>query len=203
METRKPADSRTDILGLLCAAPRTAAELAAGLGISAQAVRKALAGLEAEGLVEYERVRREARKPVHEYRITHHGEAWLSQAYLPLLQRLLEAEEARNPAGTVEALLREAGRRLAPGGERPRGDPAARAQAAAAMLRGVGGITSAVQADGHVEIRCTCCAIGAVVAQHPLACKAMESMLAEYLGLSVRERCERGERPRCRFVLAE
>ena len=39
---------------------------------------------------------------------------------------------------------------------------------------------------------------------HPGTCQAAESLIAELVGVPVRERCDRGERPRCCFdLLAE
>ncbi len=66
MQTSRPRDSRREILAILCTARRTVPDLAAELWISTQAVRKSLARLEEDGLVRYERVRRDAKKPVQE-----------------------------------------------------------------------------------------------------------------------------------------
>ena len=40
---------------------------------------------------------------------------------------------------------------------------------------------------------------------HPEACRMVETLIAELAGVSVRERCERGAKPRCCFevTLAE
>ena len=195
--------SRREILTLLCVARRTAAELAEAMGISTTAVRKSLAGLEADGLVRYERVGRGAKKPLHEYRITELGELALSRAYLPLLKSLLQVQAERLDAGVVEEIVREAGRRLSPAGKRPEGTLAERAEAAALMLRGMGADATAQEEGGRLTLRCTCCAISAVVAEHPVACKAMEALLSDQLGTPVRERCDRSERPSCRFELME
>jgi DeoR family transcriptional regulator, suf operon transcriptional repressor len=202
MRIPRPKYSRGEILAILCTGRRTADELAAELEISSPAVRKSLARLEEEGLVEYEPVRRSARKPAHEYRITPLGELSLSRAYLPFLQKLLEAQEAQLPAELVEATLRLAGRRLAPDGERASGDLASRAESATALLGSLGALASVGEGGGMTTIQCSCCAIGAIVVDHPLACKAMEAMLSEYTGLSARERCDRSGRPRCRFELS-
>ena len=108
--------------------------------------------------------------------------------------------EARLGPGETEAALREAGRGLAPPG-RPAGDLSERVAAAIGFLRSLGGFAVAGQSEGQHVIRCTCCAIGAVVAEHPLACRGMASMLQDVVGAPVRERCDRTARPACRFEL--
>ena len=199
MRISRPKYSRGEILAILCTGERTADELAEELGISSPAVRKSLARLEEDGLVRYDAVRRSAKKPAHVYRITATGELSLSRAYLPLLQKLLRAQEARLSSLEVEEMLRATGRSLAP--DRP-GDGmelGARLEEAVSLLRGLGATASTSEEEGVLAIRCGCCAIAAVVAEHPLACKAMEAMLSEYVGHPMVERCDRSGRPSCRF----
>jgi predicted ArsR family transcriptional regulator len=44
--------------------------------------------------------------------------------------------------------------------------------------------------------------LAAVVRQHPKVCKALEAMIGELAGVTVREHCDRSdERPRCCFQL--
>lgn len=192
--------TRGEILARLCAEPHTVAQLAEALGINRNSVRDHLLRLGDEGLVEHQVVRRGVGKPAHEYRLTTEGAVRLSRAYLPLLNQLLRVVQARLGAGETEAALREAGRGLAPPG-RPEGDLGERVAAAIGFLRSLGGFAVAEQSDGRHVIRCTCCAIGAVVAEHPLACRGMASMLEDFVGTPVRERCDRSARPACRFEL--
>lgn len=193
--------TRGEILTRLCAAPHTVAQLAEALGINRNSVRDHLLRLADEGLVEHQVVRRGVGKPAHEYRVTAEGEARLSRAYLPLLNQLLRVLHARLGPGETEAVLREAGRGLAPD-DRADGDLGERLAAAVAYLRGLGGFAMlGAQPDGAPVIHCSCCAIGAVVAEHPAACRGMAAMLEEYLGQPVRERCDRTGRPTCRFEL--
>ena len=192
--------TRGEILSRLCVAPQTVAQLTETLGISRNSVRDQLLRLAGDGLVQHEVVRRGVGKPAHEYRLTPEGEMRLSRAYLPLLNQLLRVMEARLGPGETEAALREAGRGLAPP-QRPEGDPGERLAAAIEFLRGLGGVAVAEESDGQHVIRCTCCAIGAVVTEHPLACRGMASMMEEFVGMPVRERCDRSARPACRFEL--
>ena len=190
--------TRGQILARLCAEPHTVAQLAEALGINRNSVRDHLLRLGDEGLVEHQVVRRGVGKPAHEYRLTPEGEMRLSRAYLPLLKQLLRVVEARLGPGETEAALREAGRGLAPA-ERPEGDLGERVAAAIEFLRGLGGVAVAEHSNGRHVVRCSCCAIGAVVTEHPLACLGMASMLEDFLGTPVRERCDRSGRPACRF----
>jgi hypothetical protein len=57
------------------------------------------------------------------------------------------------------------------------------------------------QADGMVRIRGFGCLLAAAVQGRPQVCRAMETLLAEFLATPVRECCERGERPRCCFEI--
>jgi predicted ArsR family transcriptional regulator len=43
------------------------------------------------------------------------------------------------------------------------------------------------------------CPMAAVVSHQPVLCRALESLLAEFLGAPVRACCDHGERPRCCF----
>jgi predicted ArsR family transcriptional regulator len=195
-----PGATRGAILARLCQAPLTATQLAEALGISRNSVRDQLLRLAEEGLIQHEVVRRGVGKPAHEYRLTPDGEMRLSRAYLPLLMQLLRVVEGRLGPRKTEDVLREVGRGLAPA-ERPRGDAGERMAAGAAYLRRLGGFAVAEQSDGRHVIRCACCAIGAVVAEHPAACRGVAAMLEEYVGEPVAERCDRTGRPACRFEL--
>lgn len=198
---RERIDTRTEILRLLCTANRTVTDLARALGISRNAVREHLLRLADEELVRYEAVRRGVGKPAHEYELTSDGELALSRAYLPMLRQLLNVLERQLPAEAVEAMLRRTGQQLAPPSPRPDRDLRKRAEAAVAILSRFGGSAAVVDEAGHTTIQCSCCAIGALVVDHPLACKAMEALLAEYLGVPVQEQCDRSPRPHCRFDL--
>lgn len=196
---RNHRGSRREILVHLCAGERTVAELAAELAISRNAVRKNLEQLEQDGLVGHETVRRGVGKPAFVYRVTPDGEVVLSRAYLPLLRELLDVLRPRMPSAALEDVMRQAGGRLALRDGPPDGDGHERIEAAAELLRSLGGVAFARNDGDGSRIECTCCAIGAIVGDHPLACKAMEALLSEYTRLPVREDRDRTARPRCRF----
>lgn len=190
--------SRREILVLLCAAHRRVGELARALGISESAVRVHLRALEEEGLVRHETVRGSVGKPAHEYRLAPAGEALLSRAYLPFLQRLLEGLRSRLDPAETERLFRAAGSRLVPP-DRPRGGVRARADEAVRLLGDLGGVGYVEQEEAELVIRGRCCPLAALVSEHPLACTALEAALTEFIGEPVHADCDVRERPRCRF----
>jgi predicted ArsR family transcriptional regulator len=197
------ASTRGQVVALLRRASRTVEELARALGLTDNAVRAHLAALERDGLVRQEGVRRGAGKPAFAYDLTPDAERLFPKAYAPVLGQLLALLAERLGAAEAEALLREAGRRLAVGARSPAGDPRARLAAAVATLNGLGGLAEVVEAeDGGLAIQGYSCPLAAVAADHPAACALAESLVSELAGVPVRERCERGERPRCRFVVA-
>jgi predicted ArsR family transcriptional regulator len=192
-------NTRGKLLALLCSGNRTTGELARELGISANGVRGHVARLEQEGLVEHQVVRRGVGKPAHEYRLTPSGEVSLSRAYLPLLDQLLAALEARWSGAEVEAVLRSAGHALASWHPPARGSLVERAESTLGLLSGLGGMGYIKEEDGILVIHGACCPIGAIAPEHPLACRAIEAMLSAFMGVPVHESCDRTGRPSCRF----
>lgn len=200
-EHAQVGDTRGKLLALLCSGDHTAGELAQELGITANGARGHLARLEAEGLVERRVARRGVGKPAHEYHLTAEGSLRLSRAYLPLLSALLSVMDGRAGAEDEETLLRQAGRTLALQHARPEGVLRERVDAAAGLLRELGGITIVREETDAFWIEGACCPLRAVVPDHPLACKAVEAMLEEYSGAPVREQCEKQDPPTCRLLI--
>ena len=106
--------TRGQVLGLLRRGSRTVDELAAGLGLTDNAIRAHLATLERDGLVRQEGQRRgpKAGKPALVYEPTPEAELRLSRAYAPVLAALLEELVDRLPDQETESLLAAVGRRL-------------------------------------------------------------------------------------------
>jgi predicted ArsR family transcriptional regulator len=194
--------TRGQIVVLLRRSPRTVEELAQALGLTDNAIRNHLGALQRDGLVRQEGVRRGggAGKPAVLYELRPEAAPLLSRAYPPVLAAVMEQLVAQLPADQSEAVLREAGRRLARsvGGQAP-GDPDARVRAAAGVLVALGGDVDVTAIEGGREIRGAGCPLSAVVSQRPELCLAVESMLAEVAGAPVRMRCRHGPRPSCCF----
>jgi predicted ArsR family transcriptional regulator len=123
--------------------------------------------------------------------------------YVPLLTQLVDVFANGLPARQVDALLREAGRKLA--GElssgRPSGPLRSRVVAASDLLNQQLGALTHVEQNGGYVIRGEGCPLSALTGKHPAVCRAMESLVKEFAGASVRECGERAERPRCCFEI--
>jgi predicted ArsR family transcriptional regulator len=191
------------VLALLRRASRTVDELARALGLTDNAVRAHLATLERDGLVRQEGLRRGAGKPAYAYDLTPAAERLFPSAYGPLLDQLLAVLAERLPSDQVEAILRQTGRRLAATAPPapPAADLRARVERALALLDSLGGLAELEEREGKYVIQGYRCPLAAVVPDHPAACLLAEALLADAVGAPVRECCERGERPCCRFEI--
>ena len=198
--------TRGQIVALLRRGSQTVEDLARALGLTDNAIRSHLSTLERDGLVRQDGVRRGqgAGKPATLYEIHPEAEPLFSRAYAPVLGALLDELAEQLPAKRTEALMQGVGRRLAGEiGRAPAGNLAARVDAAVALLNALGGEAQAERRDGMHLIRgCGGCPLSAATARRPELCAALETLLSEYIGAPVRERCERGERPRCGFEVA-
>lgn len=192
-------DTRTRLLRLLRSTPRPVAELADALGITPNAVRTHVAALERDGLVRAAADRRATGgKPARVYELTPQGEELFPKAYdvlLGELVRTLREEDGEEPA--IER-MRRVGRRLG-AGHRADGDPAARVDAAAGLLRTIGASVTVVPEEDGWSIRADGCLFSSVVPDAPDVCAMAEALVGEVSGLSVRECCDRSGRPRCAF----
>jgi predicted ArsR family transcriptional regulator len=194
---RTLSGTRGRIVALLRREDRTVTELALELGLTDNAVRTHLTALEGDGLVErLAAARRGVGKPPVVYRATAAAHGLLPKGYAPVLAAVLDALRERMSPEELEAMLRAAGAE-AGGGVAP-GDLRERVNAAVELLGRLGG-DGVVSTEGPLEIRGYSCPLGAVVPRHPELCALAESLVSAVVGVPVREDCERGERPRCRF----
>jgi predicted ArsR family transcriptional regulator len=197
--TEKRANStRGRIVALLRRSRRTVSELAEALTLTDNGVRVHLTALERDGLVEQvATVRQGVGKPAHLYGLTREGEVLLSRAYAPALDLVVGAMEERLGAEETAELLRRAGQGVAAPAV---GTLRERMEAAAALLVSLGGDVEVEEGpDGVLRLRGHGCPLGAVVAGHGEACRLAEGMVERVVGVPVRECCEKGERPSCRF----
>lgn len=200
---RMRESTRGRVVALLRRTARTVSELAGELGLTANAVRLHLSGLERDGLVEPCGTRREwTGKPAVVYRATAAAETLYPKPYDVVLAELLTVLEEQREAGEVEALLREAGRRLGAATEGGSPDLRSRVERAAAALTELGGLAEVEEdADGY-RIQGYSCPLAALTSSHPLTCALAQSLVSELVGAPAAECCERGERPRCAFRIA-
>ena len=204
LDRRAAESTRRRIVSLLRAGPRTVEELAQLVGLTDNAVRPHLVALERDGIARQAGSRRGegAGKPAIVYELHPDAEPMLSRAYAPVLAALLEVIGEALPPREARKVLRETGRRLAAGaGGQARGDLAARARAAAAVLTALGGDVEVEPKRGSVTLRGAACPLATAVRRSPIVCHAIESLVGEISGAEVSEQCDRTERPHCCFLL--
>ena len=200
--TTDRGDTRSRVVHVLRRGPATLDDLVNELGLTRTAVRLQLAVLERDGSVVRRGMRRGRTKPSHVYELTTQAEQRLSRAYIPVLTQLLHVLAARLSSAEFDAVMRDVGRELLAGQPRPRGPLKARAQAASDLLNELGGLTDVSEEGPDLMIRSHGCPLAAAAIHHPETCNAMESLVTEFVGATVRQRCDRTDRPRCRFLIA-
>jgi predicted ArsR family transcriptional regulator len=192
-------------VSLLRGGSGTVNDLASSLELTDNAVRAHLLTLERDGLVRQSGVQRGPRKPHFSYELTAEAERLFPKAYDALLNQLIAALKGRLEPDVLEEVLREVGRSLAArhsSGQTP-AELEARLQNALEVLKALGGSPSLDREGGRLVIRSGGCPLSAAVVEHPEVCGLAESLVAEIVGLPVREHCVRGESPKCRFEVGE
>ena len=198
--------TRGRVVLLLRRGERTVNDLAAALGLTDNAVRAQLVALERDGLVTDTGTQPGARRPHVTYALTAEAERLFPKAYEPVLCELLAVLGRRLTPQRLDGALRAVGRRLGGRFDRPAsGAPLReRVRAAVGVLGELGGLADVEEDDGgRVAIRGYSCPLRAAVDAHPGACRVAEGLLGEIVGAPVRERCDKGESPRCRFEVSE
>jgi predicted ArsR family transcriptional regulator len=193
---------RGRIIALLRRGASTVEELAAALGVTDNAVRAHLQRLESERVVVATGSRQGpgAGKPATTYQVATDAEASLSSAYAPVLSALLQTLAERTPPEELDALMREAGRRLGPA-EPKGGSLDSRVRAAAALLASLGSELDVERTPEGFLLRGFACPLAAAVRGEPSACHAVEALVGAVVGVPVRERCDRSAGARCRFEI--
>ena len=189
------------IVKLLRGDASTVNELAGALGLTDNAVRAHLLSLERDGLVLQSGTQRGSRKPHFAYELTPDAERLFPKAYDVLLNRLISVLKGQLPPDAVAELLRAVGRSLAETqvAGQPGDDLERRLASAVQVLEAIGGSARVVSEDDHLFIRSSSCPLAAAVAEHPEVCRLAEALVAEIVGVTVHERCDREQSPQCRF----
>jgi predicted ArsR family transcriptional regulator len=197
------ASTRGRVVTLLRRSGRTVEELAQALGLTDNGVRAHLATLERDGIVQQQgTVSRGSGKPAYVYELTPEAEAIFPKAYRPVLGQLLDIMVERLGPEETEALLRAVGRRMADGRTVPADGLRTRLEVCVTVLGELGGLAELEEHDGAFVVRGYSCPLTAVVPGHPEVCRLVETLLTALANAPVRERCDRGESPRCCFEVA-
>jgi len=203
-DSRFHDSTRGKIVALLRRGARTVEELAGELALTDNAVRLHLGTLERDGVVAAKGVRRGGGvgKPATEYEIAAAAEPGFSQAYIPFLTSLLASVGEKLGSTELRALMRDVGRRLAAGNPGVSGDPKAQAERASQILNALGGVTTVEKEGNRYAIKGCSCPLSVAVNERAEVCLAVQTMLRDVTGLTVKEDCDRSERPRCHFVVS-
>src|SRR5512142_79919 len=164
------ASTRGQIVMWLRRGSRTVNDLAEVLGLTDNGVRAHLAGLERDGLVEQEGVRRGIGKPAYVYRLTPEADALFPKAYAFLAGLLLEELRARTGDEGFPAALHELGRRTGEAVGVQGSDAVERLGGALAVLATLGGEADVTRQNGRSEVCAHGCALSAVVSEEPRVC---------------------------------
>lgn len=195
--------SRGRIVTLLQQGELTVEEIAVKLGLTTNAIRAQLTGMERDGVIWRVGRRPGATRPSHVFQLTPEVEQLLSRAYVPLLSQLVDVFATALPAEQLNGLLRKAGKGLAEGlpSRGSTGSLVDRVNAASQILNEQLGALTTVERNGGYVIRGMGCPLSALTGKHPAVCLAMESLVTEIVGSPVHERCDRASRPRCCFEI--
>jgi predicted ArsR family transcriptional regulator len=198
------ASTRGKILALLRAKHQTVNELAEALEVTDNGVRSHLTSLERDGLIHPLGVRPGFRKPHVLYSLTAEAESLFSTAYGPLLHHVLTVIRRRLSSQEWRASLREVGRTAGKEHlDQLKGKTRSqRIESALEALNELGGDASIQAGGGKLTIYGNGCPLSAATAHHPEACLIVEGLLSEIIGIPVKERCQHGDAPRCRFEIS-
>ena len=203
-KTGEGKGTRGRLLALLRERTWTVDDLAARLGLTDNAVRFHLDALERAGTVEKGPLRHSGGvgQPAVLYSLTATGEEAFSRAYAPVLIAFLEELRERMTTPQLLAFLKRIGKRLAPMSADPRVSFAARVDSASQLLNALGGVTEVEKQGTSYHIVGRACPLSRAVEADHCVCAAVTSLVAEVVGASVTERCDRSERPRCCFEIS-
>lgn len=196
--------SKRAVLTLVRGGPIAIPEIAAGTGLSPNAVRFHLDSLEAEGLIEAagKRAATGPGKPAVMYMATAEADLTFSRAYAPVLAACVAELRGVMSARELTAFLHRVGKRLGSAAAARNKPLSARVRAASEFLNAVGGLTSVTRTAKGYQIIGRGCPLSAVVEREPCACQAVEGLVTEIVGRRAVERCDRTNRPSCCFEVS-
>lgn len=194
------ATTRGQVVLLLRRGFGTVDELARELDLTDNAVRAHLAALERDGLVVQSGLRRGVGKPAYAYALTPEAERFFPKPYGTVLGFLLDAIAARLAPEALADLFRDVGRKLVGNRAAPDEPLRSRVEGAVALLDDLGGQADVEERDGGFVIRGRSCPLAEAVRESPDACRLAEAMLADAIGVPVRQACDPAV-PRCCFEI--
>ena len=171
------------LLELKKAQPATAKELAGVFGVSANAIRRHLKELEAEGLVVYGREQRGTGAPTYTYRLSENGEALFPKQYSEALKHALTFIAQNSGREKVREMFAE---RFKAYSEQLRTELAdatleEKVEAVVKLLTQQGFMAAWTEESGEVRLAQHNCAVRDAAEQFPEICAAEADFLREIL----------------------
>jgi predicted ArsR family transcriptional regulator len=201
LDNRFFGSTRGRIVSLMRGATKTVNELAEELELTDNAVRAHLLSLERDGLIRQSGLQRGVRKPHFSYELTDEAEHLFPKAYDALLNQLIVVLKGRLTPKALKEVLRDVGRSL--GRNQSAGakskDLETRIGKGLLALEAIGGAARVEKEGKKFFIKSGSCPLAASVLEHPEVCQLAESLLAEIIGATVREQCDREGSPKCAF----
>jgi DeoR family suf operon transcriptional repressor len=180
----------------------TVEELARAMRVTDNAVRNQLSKLLSASLVVRAGTRPGVSKPSTVYAITLEGQTQFSTICLPVLTQFLRVTEANSSSRQLDSFMTETGAQLARRYERPAGDLRTRVHSAARLLTTLGGLPPEVHTrNGTLFITSLGCPLSPLTAENEAACKVIEGLISEHVGVPVRTCCTRDPAPKCCFEI--
>ena len=201
LDNRFFGSTRGRIVLLMRGATKTVNELAEELELTDNAVRSHLLSLERDGLIRQSGLQRGSRKPHFSYELTDEAERLFPKAYDAVLNQLITVLKERLTPKALKEALRDVGRSLAhnqTAGTKS-SDLETRVGKGVLALETIGGAARVEKEGKKFFIRSGSCPLAAAVLEHPEVCQLAESLLAEVIGATVREQCDREGSPTCAF----
>ena len=191
------------VLLLLQPESRTVNELAEAVELTDNAVRAHLTALERDGLVRQSGIQPGRRKPNVTYALTPKAEQLFTKVYGLVLRHLLDVLKESISSKKVDEIVRTVGHRLSSSYRHavPAEQIQKRVEQAVSVLRELGGFCKSEEGDGKITLRCFECPLGLVAMNHPEACRLVQTLLVDILGLAVLERCQTEPTPQCYFEI--
>ena len=199
---RLVGDTQARMVVLLRRSHQTISGLAQTLGLTDNAVRTHVAALGRDGIVQsVGKTRVDIGKPARIYGLTREGEELFPKAYALVLGEMVDEISRRDGPDRALDVLRAVGARAA-GMARKATNDDDRVNAAADVLRGLGGdIEVSRNAEGW-KLQGYGCPLSAVTATHPQVCELARTIVEDVTGRPVTECCDRSDRPKCAFQVA-
>ena len=193
--------TRWRIVTLLRPEPKSVRELATALGVTDNAVRPHLATLERDGFVRQKGMRYSGGKPAHVYELLPLAGQLFPKAYGLILNRMIAVMGERLSENRFREIVEETGKRLASAFPPASGSAEQRLRHAVEVVADIGGMAVLAQEGNRKVIQGFQCPFFEAAAGNPEVCRLAEILLSEITGLPIKERCQKGDSPRCSFYL--